>query len=94
MLHCNGPFCKGKEWPYSRFSKHRINHIKPICKMCEVNKDISGFVPGICETCNKSHDCMFGAGIFCSRVCNSKKKSIQKRNDFKNISNLCKSQMC
>lgn len=70
---CNGPFCKGKDLPESRFSKSRSSKsgFKSVCKMCEGNKKVPNFTPGICAKCCKEHDCSFGIGAYCSRFCNS-----------------------
>lgn len=81
MIICNGPICKGKEWPETRFEKRSTNKLgrKTLCKMCAANGKNPGFVQGICEFCSKKHDCMFGTGKFCSRLCATGNKSNGKK---------------
>lgn len=72
---CNGPFCNGKTLDINRFYKstsHKSGYEK-LCKMCSTNKNNEKFVPGICERCQKTHDCSFGTGRFCSHSCASGK---------------------
>lgn len=68
---CNGKYCLGKFLPLNRFHANKSSNIgkKNECKMCTDAKYLENFEPGICIRCNKQHDCSFGSGIYCSRLC-------------------------
>lgn len=68
---CNGKYCLGKFLPLNRFHASKSSNIgkKNECKMCTDAKYLKDFVPGICIRCKKQHNCNFGSGIYCSRIC-------------------------